>query len=104
MTEKEIDKIFDKLDDVWGDWESMFKVMNENNLKVVGSEIQTSEGNHVDSLCSYFYGKTVDLFGVAYEYYKKAHSSSNIQMGKSTEKAKVSEPEISKKSKYMKLC
>lgn len=104
MTREETDKIFDKLEEVWGDWEYIFKVMNENNLKVEGSIIRTSKDEYVDSLYEfdYFCNETIDLFGVAYEYYKKAHSSSNIQMG--TEKAKVSEPDISKKSKYMKLC
>lgn len=90
MTQNEIDEIFDKLEEVWGDWESIFEVMNENNLKVVGSEIRTSDDSCVCDLYTfdYFGEEIVELFYAAYAYYKKLHSSSNVQ---------------SAKSKYMKL-
>ncbi len=91
MAQNKIDEIFNKLEEVWGDWESVFKVMNENNLKLRGSKIQTSDGSCVDDLSKfdYFSEEIIELFHVTYKYYKKAHSFSNIS---------------SEKSKYMKLC
>lgn len=91
MTEKEIDIIDSKIEEVWGDWELVLKVMSENNLKILGDEILTSDGNCVCSICDYncISEETVELFRLAYELYKKVNSSSNTHSGR---------------CKYMKLC
>lgn len=65
--------------------------MSENNLKILGDELRTYDDNCICSLYDYdcVSEETVKLLQLAYELYKKAHSSSNVQV---------------RKSKYMKLC
>lgn len=91
MTEKEIDIIDSKIEEVWGDWELVLKVMSENNLKILGDEIRASDDSCICSIYDYdcFSEETVGLLWLAYELYKKVNSSSNTYSGR---------------CKYMKLC
>lgn len=91
MRSKELNRIDDLIEEAWGDWECVFDIMKENNLKIVGCELRTYDDSCIFDLLEWddFTETTANLFALAYEYYKKNHSSSNTNIGR---------------SKYMKLC
>lgn len=93
MTEKEIDEIHDKLEEVWGDWVKVFDIMIANDLCIDDTNIYSKYGDLI------FEGITLEVYeeetiDLIYDYFK---------LYKSTKKPKVQEVP-KQKSKYMKLC
>lgn len=93
MTEKEINEIHDKLEEVWGDWIEVFDIIITNDLCIDDNNICNKYGDVI--------------FGdIVLEIYPEEVSNlihDYFHLYKSTKKPKVSEvPQP--KSKYMKLC
>lgn len=93
MTEQEIDKPNQKIDEVWGDWVKVFDIMIANDFHIEADNICNENGDTIfEDVTSEVYRE--DVVDLIYDYF---------HLYKSTKKPKVSEAP-KQKSKYMKLC